>query len=370
MSPRLTVVSAWIASHVVAFIALVVTPDTTRPGLQSLSFYRGLYRERLTFMDGGWFRLIIDQGYPRGPLPDRMTEWPFFPLYPWLVDAVKVTGFATRPAMILVAWGAALVVLWGTWRLVEPRHGARVATWSVWLLAFAPGSVGLTMTYSDGVFVAGVVWSLVLADRLIADRAVTVRTASEFDVRFILLGATVLVATMSRPNGFLVMFAMLVVAIGSSRPVWSAVSIALPSAVFLGTWMAYANHMTGDALAFMTSKGAWLETTIVDFVTDPFARPAIVFHVVVFVSTAVVAWPSLQRMPLHWLLLAGLLVVPSMILGVEGHARYVFMAVPFTVAMAVRLERLPRSAPAVVLAVSTAALVFLCVNVVRYTWVP
>lgn len=365
VSPRINVLAAWMVSHAVATAALVLTPDTTDSGLKSLAFYRGLYRQRLTFMDGGWFKLIIENGYPRGPLPDRMNEWPFFPLYAWLVDVVRWVGMGTRPAMIVVAWVAGLAVLWGAWRLVDSRYGARAAVWSVWLLALAPGSIGLTMTYSDGVFVAGVVWSLVVADRIVARPS-----GDAFDPRFVILGLVALVATASRPNGFLLVAGLLIVALRARRRMVSALSLATPSVVFLGSWMAYAHDMTGDAFAFMTSKGAWLETTVVDFVTDPLARPAIVFHMVVLVVTLVIAWPTLRTMPAHWILVAAVLTVPSMILGVEGLARYVFMAVPLTIAMAVRVVDAPAAARNTLALVSSGALVFLCVNVVRYTWVP
>ena len=370
VSARVHVLGSWFVSHVVATLALVLTPDITDSGLRSLAFYRGLYRKRLTFMDGGWYRLIVNHGYPNQVSPHVANEWPFFPLYPWLAGALRVIGPHTRLSLILVSWIAALVAGWGVWKLAESRFGTETAAWSVWLFVFAPGAIGLTMAYSDGIFVAGVVWALVFADRIVTANTDDPSSTATFDRRFLAVGLCCLVATMSRPNGFLVVFALAWSALASSHRVRSTVAVVGPSLVFLVCWMAYARHMTGDALAFLTSKNAWLETMFVDFVRDPFERPAIVFHVIVLVVTVAIAWPAVRRLPMHWVLVAGLLVVPSFILGVEGLARYTFMAVPLSIAMAVRLVDRSRAWRVGVLLVSGAALVFLCANVVRYTWVP
>lgn len=365
VSARVHVLASWVVSHIAAVVALVVTPATGESVVQSMSTYAHRLGVRTTFMDGGWYRLIVDRGFPEGPLPTYSNQWPFFPLYPWLADAVKWVGLGTGPSLIMVSWIAALVALAGVWRLAESRFGTSVAMWSVWLFAFAPGAIGLTMAYSDGIFVAGVVWALVWADRIMDSPS-----TAGFDRRFVSLGLCCAVATMSRPNGFLVVVAMTVVAFGARHRLLPLVATVAPSAVFLAGWMLYARHMTGDALAFLSSKETWLETTIIDFVRDPFERPAIVFHVAVFIVTVAVTWSVVRRMPTHWWLVAGLLVVPSFVLGVEGLARYTFMAAPLSIALAVRAADRDVVVRWSLLVVSTTALLFLCANVVRYTWVP
>jgi len=360
---RAHVLAAWVVSRVVGVIALVVTP--TRGGEWFNTF-------GLTTMDGGWYRIIIDAGYTSGPLPDHATVWPFFPLYPWLADAVVAAGAPVGPTLIVVSWLAAAVALAGVGVLVRQRFGGvapGAAALAVWMVALLPGSLGWVLSYSDSMFVAGVVWCLVFVDRIVDDR--TARTESQsWDSRWLVVGLVATIATMSRPNGFLLLVALLVALLTSRAGLAEMVAAIGPSVLSLLGWMAFSNARTGDPLVFLTAKDAWLEVSPLDVITDPLERPAALFHVIVFLAVLALAFPWLRRLPLHWTVIGLLLVLPSFVLGIEGLARYTSMAVPLVVGAALALSHRPPSQRLAFLLVSSAAMIFLGVNVVRSSWVP
>ena len=150
----------------------------------------------------------------------------------------------------------------------------------------------------------------------------------------------------------------------------AALAAAVPSAIFLIGWMAYGQSKVGEPLVFLSSKGAWIESPIWKFVTDPFVREAVPFHVGVAVVVVIVAAPSLRRLPSWWLWCIALLVLPQLILGVEGLARYVTLAAPLPVAVALTLSRQPVWLQRLALVLSAVFMMLLGHAVVRYSWVP
>ena len=61
---------AWIISRMIGVVGLVVWPTAEGKWFNSFG---------LTYMDGGWYRIIMTIGYPNGPVPDFSTSWPFSP---------------------------------------------------------------------------------------------------------------------------------------------------------------------------------------------------------------------------------------------------------------------------------------------------
>jgi hypothetical protein len=150
----------------------------------------------------------------------------------------------------------------------------------------------------------------------------------------------------------------------------AAFAVAVPSAVFMVAWMIYGQRKVGDPLVFLSSKDAWIEWPIWKFFAHPFARDAVPFHVIVGVAVFALAAPSLRKLPAWWTWCIALLVVPQLLLGVEGLARYVTLAAPLPVACALTLSRQPVWVQRLAILVSAAGLMFLGVSVVRYSWVP
>lgn len=349
---------AWLVSRFIGCLGLVIGPHRNGRWLNTFG---------LTYMDGGWYRIILNQGYPSGPLPDYATTWPFFPLYPWITDGLTRFGIPNEFSLIAVSWLFAFFAFVGMYELVRRRFGESVAQHSVWCLALFPGAVGQVLSYSDSMFVAGLVWTLVIIDRIQRDR---VTDQSGFDRRWWLAGLTSLVITASRPNGILVLLALIVAVLLVQRRVINMIATVLPSAIFLGVWMTYSQSKTGDALAFLTAKNAWLETTIFDFFAHPFEREAMLTHVITFVIAGAIALKNFRLVPIWWQIICLVLLVPSLVLGVEGLARYVSMTPPLLIMTALTIDRWPRNIRAIFYSLAGLSMLYLSVNVVRFGWVP
>ncbi|HSA53753.1 MAG TPA: mannosyltransferase family protein, partial [Yinghuangia sp.] len=117
--------------------------------------------------DGKWFRDIADFGYvDKLPVsPAGKPYWvnvEFFPGYPYLVRLVSnLTGLSSLNAGMLVTLVAGAVSAWGVYALGRELTGShRTATIFALLWAAAPGSMVLTMVYSEALFVAFASWGL------------------------------------------------------------------------------------------------------------------------------------------------------------------------------------------------------------------
>lgn len=350
--------TAWLVSRVLGF--LVLTMDSTPGG-------RVFNASGLTAMDGGWYRIIMNLGYPNWSNPNVGSAWPFFPLYPWLADLPTRLGAPVGPSLIVVSWLGALVALIGVYEVVRRRFDDRTAALAVWLVALLPGSIGLVLSYSDSVFLAGQVWALLLIDN-IARRKAADTPLSRWAWWHV--GVVVAVATASRPNGFMIVIVAWVAVWCVDRRWRAAVAAALPSAVFLAGWVLYGQLKVGEPLVFLSSKGAWAEWPIWKVFTDPFTRDAVPFHVAVAIVVVAVAAPSWRKLSTWWLWCVALLILPSLLLGVEGLARYITLAAPLPVAGALTLSRRPIWVQRLALVIAAAGLMFLGRAVVRYSWVP
>ena len=349
---------AWLISRLIGCLGLVVWPNRQGEWFNTFG---------LTFMDGALYRMIVTTGFPNGELNGSSVVWPFFPLYPWTADLLTRLGAPVGPSLILVSWIGAFVALLGVWRLANIRFDESVARNATWCLAVLPGAVGQVLSYSDSLFVAGLVWTLVLIDRVAVDPG---PDPDHFDRRWLWAGLTAFVAVASRPNGILVLPVLLLAVWLVQRKLRNVIAVLVPSLVFFGGWLVYCRNKTGDALAFLTTKDLWLETTIFDFLARPMERPAIVFHMVVFVVVVLVAAPAVKKIPVWWLGIIFVFIGPSLLLGVEGMARYVTITVPLSILVAITLTNWPTICRRLFFVASAGSMLYLAVNVVRSTWVP
>ncbi|MFI6984701.1 mannosyltransferase family protein [Embleya sp. NPDC050154] len=122
--------------------------------------------------DGVWFRDIADFGYvDKIPVsPAGKPYWSnveFFPGYPWAVRLVgDITGLSALNAGMVVTLLAGVVAAWGLYALGRELTGShRVATLFAVLWGVAPGSMVLTMVYSEALFVAFASWGLLAVVR-------------------------------------------------------------------------------------------------------------------------------------------------------------------------------------------------------------
>jgi Dolichyl-phosphate-mannose-protein mannosyltransferase len=140
--------------------------------------------------DGHQYLLVAQQGYAASG--DRRLALAFFPLYPWLIRlATYFVHDAVRGAFLIstVASVAAGIILG---RLVAIDHPRPVAWRAVWFMFIFPTSYFMHTDYSEGLFLALVLWSFLAARR----------------ERWMESGIAGALAALSRPNGILLVPAL------------------------------------------------------------------------------------------------------------------------------------------------------------------
>ena len=118
--------------------------------------------------DAGWYHAIVHHGYAF--TPGQQSSVAFFPLYPllsallgWPLRALLPPHQAFYLAALVLSHGAFLVALLGFGRLarelLEPRDAARAR----WLLCLFPYAFFFSAAYTESLYLALVVWSLIAA---------------------------------------------------------------------------------------------------------------------------------------------------------------------------------------------------------------
>jgi hypothetical protein len=326
------VVGAWVVSRALAAAALCVLGSHPRGHLDLSA---------LTAWDSNWYLRIMRHGYGPTTLPTPWhvgppfwTTWPFFPLHPALARVLTVVGVPDRAALVVVNNLAFLVALAGIHRITRRHLGARTAAHAVWAAALFPGSITAVMGYSGGLFLAGSVWAFALAE----------------DDRFAVAGLCAAVAVAARPNGVLLLVALVPAVIvarrrqapgGGPSAVRAVGLVAGPALAFFAAWCAWCYQRTGDALVFLHAKQAWEEVTLADFVRHPLAGNSTIHVFLAVIAVVALVWQR-RRLPLSWLALVALLVVPSLVLGVVGLGRYAIEAFPVSIALGALAANVPR----------------------------
>jgi hypothetical protein len=343
--PWRAVVLPWIVARVVVVGTMMLPAEP-----------RQIHLQRLILLDGQWFRIIAMKWYDGPYVHGHPSTFPFFPLYPALVGGAWRLGAPLWPTMVGLSWLFALIAMAGAYRLARRHLPATAAPWATWFLVLAPGAITMVMAYSDALYLAGLVWALVLAE----------------DRRWWAAGFVAAIATAARPNGWIAVVA-LVVTVAVSRAGWRAlVAVVAPSTMFLACWCWYLWSVTGDPLVFYDAKSAWQEIRLGDLLDDPFSgrHSAALFHFL-FAVAGLVFWAlRARRQPPAWAAIVVLGVVPSLQLGLEGVARYAILAFPVPFAVADVLTARGRVAAGAGLVVSGAGLVALAYLVVAKTWLP
>ena len=175
--PIITVLVVYLVSRVVSLVALWVAatwfqnPAGVGHAAPALGDMFGLW-------DGVWYERIVHDGYPV-PLPvdadsGRVTysAWAFYPLYPYLVKGVMLTGmpFAVAGGVLnLVLAGAAAVLIWAVLRSGvhadrQPQR-ERLALVAACLWCFYPTTAVMLKPYTEALAVALVAGALLLLVR-------------------------------------------------------------------------------------------------------------------------------------------------------------------------------------------------------------
>jgi hypothetical protein len=343
--PLRPVVLPWLVARVVALAGLMYAEQPA-----------DVHIGRLIMLDGQWYRLIALDWYDRPYHPGLWSEYPFFPLFPGMAGALMRAGLPATAALAGISWLAALAALAGTYRLARRHLPARAAPWAPWFVAVAPGALTMVLGYADSLYLAGLVWALVLVD----------------ERRWVLGGLVAAVATAARPNGWIALVAVVVAVLLARAGRKALVAVAVPSVVVLVAWSSYLWWATGDPLVFLSSKGAWDEITLGAFLRDPFTarHQPVVFHLAWSGALVVLYAARARRQPPTWAVVVALTVLPPLVLGLEGLARYAILAFPMPLAAADVLAG-RRAWPAVVaLGVSGVGLLAMAHLMVTRTWLP
>ncbi len=340
------VVVPWIVSQVVAGAALL--------SAASWPFDDGLHWTSFTTRwDGGFYLGIAESGY--GPVETLFPRWPFAPGLPGIIRGLGELGIDERVGIHIVNQLAFLVALAGVWVLARRRGSAPAASLAVWALALFPAAFIFSMTYPSALFLAAMVWAFVLVE----DR---------HDLAAGILAAT---TTLLRPNGLVVALA-LVAAVWTTKPgvlIRRGLLVLAPAVLALAAWCIYCWDRTGEPLVWLSTKDKWQEITVLDAVTGG-AKWSLLPHVALAAAAVAVVVVQRRRLPVSWLVLTGLVIVPAAVTGLVGSARYAVECFPPFVAGGQLLERWSTRVRLVLLVGSGVGLFVFAFVVGRYDLVP
>jgi hypothetical protein len=337
--PLGAVVLPWLLSRVISVAVLLVAMNDPSRGSR--------FRQLSLQWDGAFYLDIARHGY--GPVTGvQYPKWPFFPGLPELIRLLGALG-RDDVLIFVVNQLAFLVALAGLYRLARRHASGRAAALSVWALALFPASFVFSMTYPSAIFLAASVWAFILVE-------------DHIDVA---AGVVAAAAAIVRPNGIVVAIA-LVFAVKSWR---RAIIVAGPAVVVIAAWCWYCYDRTGDALVFLTTKSRWEEISAIGLV-DGHAKLSVLPHGVLALGAIVVVVLQRKRLPGAWILLVALSLLPSLITGMVGLARYTNECFPPFVAAGEILERWSRGVQYALLALSTCGMVAFAYVVGHYTLVP
>ena len=353
---------AWAVSRVVILAAIAVGNHLRGDGQRVI--------DALHLWDGNWY-LDAAGGYDYPNLAAQnlgQVNIAFFPLFPWLIRvATSVTGWTPLAASVLVTaiFGATSIV--AIWLLVERISGREVADRAAFLIAFFPGTIALTLIYSEGVMLTAAALSLLaLLDR-----------------RWVLAGVFGALASAARPNGIAVAAACGVAALIAiqQRREWKALlapAIApLGMLLYLG-WL-WAATNSADVW-FRVQREGWGER--IDFgastlrdITDWYARlPAnldflqipFIVHLravgLIFVAVAVVLMLRWRPPAPVWTYAAAVMALSLLSQTLGARPRFIFTAFPLVVALAWSARGASYSA------VLAGSAVLLAASSIIYTW--
>lgn len=292
--------------------------------------------------DGAWWISIAQHGYPHAlSSGNALGRFAFFPLYPLGIRAVALTGLPVQYAALGLSTGlgaGAAVLFWHlARRLTEPGTADRACA----LFCFFPGSLVLSMAYSEALMLLAALGCLLALER----------------GRWLFAGVAAAVATATRPTAVALCFACAWAAASaiSRRRQWQALLAPLLSPVGALAYFSFLAIRTGRTDAwFVSERDAWherfdlvgLPTRLVAAVHQPVrafnnlrdANP-LVSLIGVLVLVALLALLVRWRPPapvLVFTLMTVVLIVGSKTIG--ARPRLVLSAFPLLIALAHRLS--------------------------------
>ncbi len=263
--PVRTVLLAYLASRVVALVAMWVAA-TWFQNPAGVGHLHPVLGDLFGLWDGVWYERVVEDGYPV-PLPvdadnGRVTysTWAFYPLYPYLVKGLMLTGLSFTAAGLLlnvVLGGVAAVLVWALLRVGVHAHAQpqrdRLALVAAMLWCFYPTTAVMLKPYTEALAVTLVAGALLLLVRrryvLVALVAVPLGFTRGVAPA---LGVAVLIHLVLRWREDRA--AGLPPLIGQR---WSAAVMVLALGVSAVAWPVVAGLATGVPTAFFDVQAAW-----------------------------------------------------------------------------------------------------------------
>jgi hypothetical protein len=184
------------------------------------------------------FQRLAQVGYSAG---DKLKAW-FYPLYPW---CVRITAFLTGDFLVAAFVVSAIASIFSVVlfrRLVEVDSPTTVARRAVWFFLIFPTAYVLHIGYTEGLFLALVIGSVLAARR----------------ERWWLAGVLGAFSWMTRANGIVLLPTLMVEALHqwftTRRWRWRWLWIALVPAGF-GVYLFLNWRVSGDPFAFLKMRG-------------------------------------------------------------------------------------------------------------------
>ncbi|KMS72006.1 glycosyltransferase family 39 protein [Prauserella rugosa] len=350
LQPVLPALVAFYAIQLVSFIVVGLVAHSAGTSLPELL---GQY-------DVNWYAEIAEYGYRQdvevdangNPVPVSLA---FFPLLPALASIFVLVGIPAHAGLLLVSLIAGGAAAWGLHVFGTRLGGPRVGTLMAVLWAVAPGAIVLRMGYSESVFVALAVWTLVALERR----------------QWLAAGGLTLVAGLSRSTAVALVAAVGIAALiavvrrrDGWRP-WVAAAIApLGLAAFLlyvgwkggriDTWFWIQNHAWH--MGFDGGELTW--DTLVRAFTGEEPMWSVILAVVVVASVGllVASW-FIRSIPLPAHVYTAVMMASALGTGAfwNCRARFLLPAITIAVPVAFLLARAPRWVSAVVLSAATVA---------------
>jgi Dolichyl-phosphate-mannose-protein mannosyltransferase len=325
---------------VIAGAAIVAAQEVAESNAQGIPRPKnavGLILQVLTSWDGAWYYKIIRDWYPTSIPVDVTYNMPearaaFFPMYPMIVRAANVVlpgGDVFAGVFVNFVLGA--VAVWLVGLLARELFGQNVGYRAMLLMAFFPGSVALSLTYSEATLITVAAACLLMLQRR----------------QWLAAGVLAAIGSATRPNGVALIVACAVaalIAIKDDRE-WRSLIAPVLAPIGFVSFQLYLYARTDEWAWFRVQREAWDEGASFGFTAikntfeafiHPLASPTDIITAVSVVAT-VALLVVLYKRRLPWPMMAFvfvvlvLMVLPS---TVTARPRFVYTAFPLFIAAA------------------------------------
>jgi hypothetical protein len=345
-----------------AIVAAQEVAEANRLGLPRPRNAVGLITQVLTSWDGAWYYRIVRDWYPTSiPVDvtyhDMEARAAFFPVFPMLVravDAVLPGGDVFAGVLLNFVLGA--VAIWLVGLLARDLFGERIAYRAMLLMAFFPGSLALSLTYSEATLITVAAACLLMLERK----------------QWLAAGVLAAIGSGTRPNGVALIVACAVAALFAIKDDRDWRSLIAPVLAPIGfvSFQLYLYDRTGEFAWFRVQREAWDEGTsfgltairnTLEAFTRPLSSPTDTITALSVIAMVLLLVVLFRRKPTRPMMAYTFVVLALMILPatVTARPRFLFTAFPLFISAAAWWPEEHEEGWALTIAMCTAGLVAL-----------